>query len=429
MSEQKNTMTMRDNRNGKEFEYDIMDGTKGPSVVKMGSFYADTGLFSYDPSFTSTASCSSDITYIDGDKGILEYRGHNIEDLATNHNYMDVCHLLLKGQLPTTDESEAFDIELRHRAYLQQRMIHLFDSFRYDAHPMAKMAASIAALSSFYLNHLDIATDEGYQVMARRLIAKMPTLAAFSYRYSAGVPIVHPDNTRYYTENFLYMMRAYPNFRFRHTKDGEDVIKPAEVKALDAIFTLHADHEQNASTSTVRMVASTLAHPYAAISAGVSALWGQSHGGANEMVMRQLMEIGDVKNVAKYVEKAKDKSDPFKLMGFGHRVYKNYDPRAKVLKGLKDDLLKELNIDEPLVEIAERLEEVALKDEYFVSRNLYPNVDFYSGFLLKALQIPLSMYTPIFVIGRTVGWLAQLMELKKDKNLKIARPRQLYVGK
>jgi citrate synthase len=425
----KKTVTITDNRTGKQYDFPIIDGTKGPSAIDIASLYKQMGLFTYDPSYASTASCSSGITFLDGEKGILKYQGYDIEDLAKNHNYLDVCHLLLNGNLPNKQEKTDFDIELRHRAYLQKKMENLFESFRYDAHPMAKMAASIAAMSSFYLNHESIETNEEYLIMAKRLIAKMPTLAAFSYRYSAGVPLVYPDNERYYTENFLYMMRAYPNFKFRHKEYGQEEIKPIEVKALDAIFILHADHEQNASASTVRMVASTMAHPYAAISAGVSALWGKSHGGANEIATRQLTEIGNVKNVQKYIDKAKDKNDPFKLMGFGHRVYKSYDPRAKILKSLKDDLLKELNINDPLIEVAEELERVALNDEYFIQRGLYPNVDFYSGFLLRALQIPLNMFTPIFVIGRTVGWLAQLIELRQSENLRIARPRQIYIGK
>jgi citrate synthase len=264
--------------------------------------------------------------------------------------------------------------------------------------------------------------------MAHRLIAKMPTMAAWAHRYSIGVPPVHPDNELYYSENFLHMMRAYPNFKYKYTINGQEEIKQIEVDALDAIFTLHAEHEQNASTSTVRMVASTMAHPYAAISAGVSALWGKSHGGANEMVTKQFLEIADVKNVSKYIEKAKDKNDPFRLMGFGHRIYKYYDPRAKILKSLKDKLLNDLNYNDPFIELANKIEEVALNDDYFKERNLYPNVDFYSGFILRALKIPLNMYTPIFVIGRTTGWLAQLIELRKDKNLRISRPRQVYTG-
>ena len=394
MAKKNSTITITDNRNGKSYDYEIADGTKGPSAAKVSSFYKDTGMFLYDPGFTSTASCESAITFIDGEKGILQYRGHNIADLVTNYNYLDVCYLLLNDRMPSVQEKMDFDLELRHRAYLQKRIENLFEAFRYDAHPMAKMAAAVSALSAFYLQHLDIQTEEEFLIMAKRLIAKMPTFAAFAYRYSVGIPIVYPDNNRYFTENFLYMMRAYPNLKFRRSNNGEETIKQAEVSALDAIFSLHADHEQNASTSTVRIVGSTMAHPYAAIGSAVSALWGSAHGGANELAMRQFMEIGDVKNVEKYVEKAKDKNDPFKLMGFGHRVYKSYDPRAKALKMFKDQVLQDLNVNDPLIEVAEKLEEIALKDDYFIARNLYPNVDFYSGFILKALQIPLSMFTP-----------------------------------
>jgi len=426
----KNTMTLTDNRSGKTYEYDIIDATRGPSVLDVRSFYKDTGMFTYDPGFTSTASCDSHITFIDGEKGELRYIGEEIEDLALNHSYLDVCFLLSKQVFPTPEESKAFDLEIRHRSFIDEGLKELISSFPHTAHPMAILSSAVSALSSFYFEHLEINSEEEYQEMRRRLIAKMPTLAAFAYRHSLGIPFIYPDIHRSFTENFLYMMRAYPGGTMRLGADGkEEVIKDVEIRALDSIFTLHADHEQNASTTTVRGVASTGAHPYVAISAGISALWGRAHGGANESVIAQLELIGDVKNVPEFIKKAKDQNDPFRLMGFGHRVYKNFDPRARVLKKLQDQLKDALQLDSELMKIANEIERIALSDEYFISRNLYPNIDFYSGVILYALRIPRSMFTPIFVIGRTVGWINQWIEFKKDSNSKIARPRQLYLGK
>lgn len=425
----KNSVTMIDNRDGKEYEFDILDPNRGPSVVDISTFYATTGMFTYDPGYTSTASCKSDITFIDGVKGELRYRGMEIEDLATNYSYLDVCYLLLNSRLPSELESKKFDLELRHRSYLHEGLKKLFSSFPTEAHPMATLASATSALSSFYFDHLDINDEKEFQEMARRIIAKIPTIAAFAYRNSVGAPFIQPDINRGFAENFLYMMRAYPGGNMKITVDGEETIKDIEIKALDSIFTLHADHEQNASTTTVRNVASTGAHPYVAISSGISALWGRSHGGANESVIAQLELIGSVDNVDKYIKKAKDPEDSFRLMGFGHRVYKNFDPRARVLKSLQDKLKDELNLDSNLMQIANKIEQIALSDEYFIKRKLYPNIDFYSGVILTALQIPKSMFTPIFVIGRTVGWITQWMEFKKDPKAKIARPRQLYIGK
>ena len=425
----KNTMTMIDNRNGKSYEFDIKDATRGPSVVDIGSFYAQTGMFTYDNGFTSTASCKSTITFIDGEKGELRYRGIKIEELATKHNYLETCYLLLNSELPNKEALVDFDLELRHRSLLHENLKNIFATFPTDAHPMAALSAATAALSAFYYSHLNIADENDYQEMARRIIAKMPTLAAFAYRHSIGAPFIQPDIERSFTENFLYMLRAYPGGKMHIGKDGEHKIKEIEIKALDTIFTLHADHEQNASTTTVRGVASTGAHPYVAISAGISALWGRAHGGANESVIKQLEMIGSVDKVDEFIARAKDPDDAFRLMGFGHRVYKNFDPRAKILKNLQDQLKDELNLDSNLMKIANKIEEIALNDEYFISRKLYPNIDFYSGIILTALQIPKSMFTPIFVIGRTVGWITQWIEFKKDKENKIARPRQLYLGK
>lgn len=425
----KNTFTVIDNQTNQSYEFDIMASTRGPDVVDISTFYAKTGKFTYDNGFTSTASCKSAITFIDGAKGELRYRGIPIEELASKHSYLETCYLLLNEELPTQEELLEFDLELRHRSLLHENLRHLFAAFPAGAHPMATLSAATAALSTFYYDHLDISDEDEYQEMARRIIAKMPTLVAFAYRHSIGTPLIHPDIDRSYSENFLYMMRAYPGGKMHRSIDGEDRIKEIEIKALDTIFTLHADHEQNASTTTVRSVASTGAHPYVAISSGISALWGRAHGGANESVIAQLELIGSVENVDMYIAKAKDPNDPFRLMGFGHRVYKNFDPRAKILKGLQDQLKDELNLDSNLLEIAQKIEEIALNDEYFISRNLYPNIDFYSGVILTALGIPKSMFTPMFVIGRTVGWITQWIEFKKDKTMKIARPRQLYLGK
>ena len=425
----KNSVTITDNRNNKVYEFDILDATRGPSVVDISTFYKETGMFTYDNGYTSTASCKSDITFIDGAKGELRYRGMPIEELATEHSYLEVCYLLLNSKLPDKNELQQFDLELRHRSLLHESLRHLFQAFPAGAHPMATLSATTAALSTFYYDHIKISTEEDYQEMARRIIAKIPTVAAFAYRHSIGAPFIHPDIEKSFSENFLYMLRAYPGGKMHLGPNGEKVIKDIEVKALDTIFTLHADHEQNASTSIVRGVASTGAHPYVAISAGISALWGRAHGGANESVIKQLEMIGSVDRVDEFIARAKDPNDPFRLMGFGHRVYKNFDPRAKILKGLQDQLKDELQLDSNLMNIAHRIEEIALNDEYFIKRNLYPNIDFYSGVIFTALQIPKSMFTPIFVIGRTIGWITQWIEFKKDTETKIARPRQLYLGK
>jgi citrate synthase len=426
----KNTMTLTDNRNGKSFEYDILSGTRGPDVVNISTFYKDSGMFTYDPGYTSTASCESKITFIDGENSELRYRGYAIEDLAGKHSYLDVCHLLMMGKLPNEEESKAFDLEIRHRSFINEGLVRIFDAFPDGAHPMATLGAAVMALSTFYKEHLNMDDEKAFKEMRRRIVAKMPTIAAMAYRNSIGIPMIYPDVDRYFTENFLYMLRAYPGGKMKNLGNGlKDEIKQVEVDALDAIFTLHADHEQNASTTTVRNVGSTEAHPYVAIASGIAALWGSAHGGANEKVIDQLKMIGDVKNVPSYIAKAKDKNDPFRLMGFGHRVYKNRDPRAETLKKLQDTLRVELNLDSQLLDVAAAVEEAALSDDYFKQRGLYPNIDFYSGVILTALRIPVEMFTPIFVIGRTVGWISHWSELKQDPNHKIARPRQLYTGK
>ncbi len=414
------SITLTDNRNGKRYDFEILHPTLGPDVIDIRSLYKQTGMFTYDPGFTSTASCSSHITYIDGEKGQLLYRGYDISDLATKKGYLDVCYLLLTGALPTTTELIEFDHELRKRSFVHEGIKELYKSFPDKAHPMAMMSSAVSALSTFYFEHLNIADKEEMQVMARRIIAKIPTLAAFTYRRMYGIPFIYPDIERSFTENFLYMMRAYPH--------AEPEISEVEIRALDTIFTLHAEHEQNASTSTVRSVASTGAHPYAALAAGINALWGRAHGGANESVIAQLKFIGSVENVAAFIERAKDPNDSFRLMGFGHRVYKNFDPRARILSALLHELKDELGVNNDLLEIAYAIEKIALEDDYFVSRNLYPNIDFYSGLILTALKIPQSMFTIIFVVGRTVGWVTQWMELQEDSEMKIARPRQRYIG-
>jgi len=424
----KNTMTLTNNATGESYEYNILKGSRGPSVVDIRTFFTDSGMFTYDPGFTATAACDSSITFIDGGKGELRYRGISIEQLATEHSYLETCFLLLNSRLPSKEELYDFDLEIRHRTFLHEGLRHLFAAFPDNAHPMATLSAAVTSLSTFYNDHIDMSDESEYQEMARRIISKIPTIVAFSYRHSLGIPFIQPDIDLSFTKNFLTMLRAYPGGKMHLTPNGHDDIKDVEVRALDTIFTLHADHEQNASTTVVRGVASTGAHPYVAISSGISALWGRAHGGANESVIAQLEYIGAVENVEKFIQRAKDPNDDFRLMGFGHRVYKNFDPRAKILKKLQDELKEELNLDSRLMEIAEKIEEIALSDAYFVSRNLYPNIDFYTGIILTALQIPKSMFTPIFVIGRTVGWITQWIEFKKDKTSKIARPRQLYSG-
>ena len=424
----KNTFTLINNQDNSQYEYPILEGTRGPSAVDIRSFFKDTGMFTFDPGFTSTASCQSTVTFINGGKGELRYRGIPIEKLATEHSYLETCYLLLNERLPSPEELADFDLELRHRAFLHEGLKNLFRAFPDNAHPMATLSAAVTALASFYDTHLEIGDEAEYQEMARRIVAKIPTIAAYAYRHSLGIPFIYPDIDLSFTKNFLTMMRAYPGGKMHRTINGEAKIRDVEVWALDTIFTLHADHEQNASTTVVRGVASTGAHPYVAISSGIAALWGRAHGGANESVIAQLEMIGSVDNVEQYIAKAKDPNDPFRLMGFGHRVYKNFDPRARILKGLQDELREELGLDTELMAIARRIEEIALNDDYFISRKLYPNIDFYTGVILTALKIPKSMFTPIFVIGRTVGWVTQWIEFKKDPASKIARPRQLYTG-
>ncbi|WP_200763145.1 citrate synthase [Nitrosophilus alvini] len=415
------TFTIKDNRTGRSAEFEVLDSTLGSPVVDITGLHKELGVYTYDNGLGMTATCQSEITFIDGAKGELLYRGYPIEELAEKKNYIEVCYLILHGELPNSDQYESFEKDIRIKSYPHEGIKNLFSAFPDNGHPMAILSSAVSALSAFHHQHLNIKDDEEFMEMARRIIAKMPTLAAYTYRHSMGYPLIYPDMDRYFTENFLYMLRAFPT--------GKTEISEVETRALDTIFMLHADHEQNASTTTVRAVGSTGAHPYAAVVAGINALWGRAHGGANESVIAQLEMIGSVENVDRFIKRAKDPNDPFRLMGFGHRVYKNFDPRARVLKRLRDELRDTIGINSKLIEIADRVEEIALNDEYFVKRNLYPNIDFYSGTILEALGIRKKMFTPIFVIGRTVGWITHLIEQKRDPKQKIYRPRQRYIGK
>ncbi|MGY8986078.1 MAG: citrate synthase [Sphingomonadales bacterium] len=406
--------------NGKEINFSILEGSCGPKVVDIRKFYSETGLFTFDPGFTSTGSCESKITYIDGDKGVLMYRGYSIEELASKSDFMEVCYLLLYGELPNTAEKSKFIKAITYHTMTHEQINHFFRGFRRDAHPMAIMVGVVGALAAFYHNSQDMSNPHQRMVASYRLIAKMPTLAAMAYKYSIGQPFVYPRNDLSYAANFLNMTFAVPC--------EEYVITPTMEKAMDLIFTLHADHEQNASTSTVRLAGSSGANPFACISAGIACLWGPAHGGANEACLKMLGEIGTVNNIPKYVAKAKDKNDPFRLMGFGHRVYKSFDPRAQVLRKAAHEVLGELGVNDPLLKVAQELEKIALEDEYFIKKKLYPNVDFYSGIIFKAMGFPTDMFTVLFALSRTVGWVSQWNEMVGDPIQKIGRPRQLYTG-
>ncbi len=404
---------------GKTIDLPVLSGTEGPDVIDVGKLTAE-GYFTYDPGFVSTASCESEITYIDGGAGVLLHRGYPIEQLAEQSDHLELCYLLLNGELPSRAEKERFVSTIKHHTMVHEQLSQLYRGFRRDAHPMSIMCGVTGALSAFYHDSLDIDNFLHRVITAHRLIAKMPTLAAMSYKYAQGQPFIYPRNDLDYAENFLHMMFATP------CADYE--VNPVIARAMDRIFLLHADHEQNASTSTVRLAGSTGANPFACIAAGIAALWGPAHGGANEAVLKMLAEIGDEKNIDKYVKKAKDKDDPFRIMGFGHRVYKNYDPRAKVMQQTCHEVLAELGVeDDPILRMAQRLEKIALEDDYFVEKKLYPNVDFYSGIILKAIGIPTEMFTVIFATGRTPGWIAHWNEMISGP-YKIGRPRQLYLG-
>ena len=401
-------------------ELPVSSGTLGPDVIDVKDVLAK-GYFTYDPGFMATAACESKITFIDGDKGILLHRGYPIEQLATESDYLETCYLLLNGELPDAQQKADFVHLVTQHTMVHEQLQFLYRGFRRDAHPMAVMCGVVGALSAFYHDNLDITNAKHREIAAIRLVAKMPTIAAMSYKYSAGQPFVYPDNTLDYSSNFLRMMFAVPCEEYK--------VNPVLARALDRIFVLHADHEQNASTSTVRLAGSSGANPFACIAAGIACLWGPAHGGANEAALKMLGEIGTVDNIPKFIAKAKDKNDPFRLMGFGHRVYKNYDPRAKIMQRTAHDVLRELGIkDDPLLDVAMELERIALSDPYFIEKKLYPNIDFYSGITLKAMGFPVAMFTVLFAVARTVGWIAQWKEMIGDPAQKIGRPRQLYTG-
>ncbi len=402
-------------------ELPMYSPTAGPDVIDITRLYADGGVFTYDPGFTSTASCESKITFIDGAKGELLYRGYPIDQLAEKSHFLEVCYILLYGDLPTADELEDFEARVTNHTMVHDQMFSFFKGFRRDAHPMAIITGVMGAMSAFYHDSLDINDPQQREIAAIRMIAKIPTIAAMAYKYSVGQPFVYPRNDLDYASNFLRMCFAVPAEEYE--------VNPILSRAMDRIFTLHADHEQNASTSTVRLAGSSGANPFACIAAGIACLWGPAHGGANEAALNMLREIGTVDRIPEYVARAKDKNDPFRLMGFGHRVYKNFDPRARVMKQSADEVLDLLGIhDNPTLQVAKELEKIALEDEYFISKKLYPNVDFYSGIILDAMGFPTSMFTPIFALSRTVGWISQWKEMIADPALKIGRPRQLYTG-
>jgi citrate synthase len=415
------TVTITDSASGRSIELPLLSGTIGPKVVDIRQLHAGLGYFTFDPGYATTGSCESRITYIDGDRGVLLYRGYPIEQLAQQSDFMEVAYLLLNGELPSAKAKQKFRRDITLHTMVHEQLATFFQGFRADAHPMAVMCGVVGALSAFYHDSTDVSDPRQRVIASHRLIAKMSTIAAMAYKYSLGQPFIYPRNDLGYAENFLHMAFAVPCEAYK--------VNPVVARAMDLIFILHADHEQNASTSTVRLVGSSGANPFACIAAGIASLWGPAHGGANEAVLRMLREIGDKKRIPEFIERAKNKDDPFRLMGFGHRVYRNYDPRAAILRASCHDVLDELGVkEEPLLDLAMELERIAREDEYFVEKKLYPNVDFYSGIILKAMGFPTSMFTVLFAIARTVGWVAQWKEMIEDPNQKIGRPRQLYAG-
>jgi citrate synthase len=405
---------------GQSFEFPVLSGTLGPDVIDIRKLYDSTDHFTFDPGYTSTGSCESKITFIDGDKGILLHRGYPIEELAHSSDYLEVCYLLLKGELPNKSQKADFERSITLHTMVHEQLRQFLGGFRRDAHPMAIMCGVVGALAAFYHDSTDIHDPRQREIASIRLIAKMPTIAAMAYKYSIGQPFVYPQNDLPFSDNFLHMMFAVPCEDYK--------VNPILAKAMDRIFILHADHEQNASTSTVRLAGSSGANPFACIAAGIASLWGPAHGGANEAVLKQLMEIGHKDNIPEAIKKAKDKSSGFRLMGFGHRVYKNFDPRAQVMRQTCHEVLEALHIEDPLLDLAMELERIALEDPYFVEKKLYPNVDFYSGIILKAMGFPTSMFTVLFAVARTVGWISHWNEMIEDPSQKIGRPRQLYTG-
>ncbi|MBL38170.1 MAG: citrate (Si)-synthase [Xanthomonadales bacterium] len=417
MSDRKLTLT--DPQSGKSLDLPVVSGSEGDPTLDISSLHKELGYFTFDPGYGMTASCKSDITFIDGGEGILRYRGYPIEQLAENSSFLEVAYTLLYGDLPTSDQFSGFERDITYHTMVHEKINTFMQGFHYNAHPMAILAGVVGSMAAFYHDKLDVKDPEQRELAAKRLIAKMPTVAAAAYRHSMGWPSAYPKNSLPYSDRFLHMMFSVPAEPYE--------INPVAAKALDLLFILHADHEQNASTSTVRLVASTGANPYACVAAGIAALWGPAHGGANEAVLKMLNEIGSVKNVPEFVKRAKDKDDPFRLMGFGHRVYKNYDPRATIIRKQCHEVLAELGKQDELLDLAMELERIALEDDYFVERKLYPNVDFYSGIIYKALGIPTSMFTAMFAIGRTVGWVSQWLEQAANPT-RIGRPRQVYTG-
>jgi citrate synthase len=415
------TLSLVSEEDGKRLEMPVRRGTVGPDVVDIGGLYKNLGVFTLDPGFVSTASCESSITYIDGDEGVLLYRGYPVDQLAERSSFLEVSYLLLNGELPTRSQLESFTEIITTHTLINQTLLRHFNGFHHNAHPMAMLASVVGSMSAFYHDSTDIENPRHREIFAHRIIAKIPTIAAAAYKHSVGQPFIYPRNELAYSSNLLNMFFAVPTMDYR--------VDPVAAEALDLLFILHADHEQNASTSTVRLAGSSGTNPYAAIAAGIATLWGPAHGGANEAVLTMLEKIGSVENIPKFIAKAKDKDDPFRLMGFGHRVYKNFDPRAKVMRQSADEVLGLMGIENnPTLQVAKELERIALEDEYFVERKLYPNVDFYSGIILDAMGFPTSMFTAIFALSRTVGWIAQWKEMIEDPEGKIGRPRQLYTG-
>lgn len=414
------TFTLTNDQTSDAIQLPVLEGTEGPPVLDIRKLYAQTGHFTFDPSFTATGSCKSRITFIDGEKGILQHRGYDIADLAEKSDFLEVAHLLLHGDLPDKKQKETFEHEITYHTMVDEQVNFFYRGFRRDAHPMAIMCGVVGALSAFYHDSLDIHDPAQREISAHRLIAKVATLGAMTHKYSVGQPFMYPRNDLSFAENFLYMCFAVPAEPYK--------VNPVLARAMDKIFILHADHEQNASTSTVRLAGSSQANPFACVSAGIACLWGPSHGGANQAVLEMLDQIGSVENIPEFIARAKDKDDPFRLMGFGHRVYKNFDPRANVLKAACDEVLEDLGITDPRLELAMELERIALEDPYFIERKLFPNVDFYSGIILKAMGFPTSMFTVLFAIARTVGWVSQWKEMIEEPALRIGRPRQLYTG-
>jgi citrate synthase len=414
------TVTLTEDSTGKSWKFNVIEGSIGPKVIDSRKLFSDTGYFTFDPGFTSTGACESKITFIDGDKGVLLHRGYPIDELATKSDFLEVAYLLMYGELPNTEQKRDWTKNITYHTMVHEQLAQFYRGFRRDAHPMAVMCGVVGALSAFYHDSTDINDPSQRTIACHRLIAKMPTLAAMAYKYAVGQPFVYPQNNLSFAENFLYMTFSVPAEPYK--------INPVLTRAMDRIFILHADHEQNASTSTVRLASSSQANPFACIAAGIASLWGPAHGGANEAVLSMLTEIGSVDKIPEIIKRAKDKSDSFRLMGFGHRVYKNFDPRAKIMKQTCDEVLSELGVNDPLLKVAKELERVALQDDYFIEKKLYPNVDFYSGIILRAMGFPTSIFTVLFALARTAGWVAHWMEQSSDPQAKIGRPRQLYTG-